>query len=131
MAGGMGTGSGRARSWRRPIRAALGAALLALVAGCGGDNDSPSAECRDAMQTAAAEEDMEKASPLISASLSACESADEWLAALEEYPAAMGHAEAAEVGDIDLRAACGHGRGTPVCEDAVEDGRLTRAQVQY
>ena len=91
----------------------------------------PSAECRDAMQTAAAEEDMEKGSPLISASLSACESGEEWLAALEEYPAAMGHAEGAEVGDIDLRAACGHARGTPVCEDAVEDGRLTRAQVQY
>jgi hypothetical protein len=111
-----------------------GLLAIVLVAGCGDDGDGGqpanpevSSECLEAMDTAAAELDPDRADPLIIETLSACSSADEWLAALEERPGAMGLTERATIDDGSLEVACfaDGAAGTPVCDDAEADGRLS------
>lgn len=110
-----------------------GLLAIVLVAGCGDDGDGGqpanpevSSECLEAMDTAAAELDPDRADPLIIDTLSACSSADEWLAAPEEDPGAMGLTARATISDVSLDVACAAdpAAGTPVCEDAEADGRL-------
>lgn len=78
--------------------------VILLTAGgitaCGESGDTtsgPSNECLSAMSAAADETDPELADPLIQESAYACESPEEWEAALEEYPGAMGLTEQADV----------------------------------
>jgi hypothetical protein len=84
----------------------------------------PSSGCRRAMEVAAAEPDPARADPLIRASLDACLTADEWLAALKEYPKAMGLTATADIGDRELQAACYGSERRAVCVDAQAGGRL-------
>jgi hypothetical protein len=124
------------------------AVLLLALAGCAGPTQSagsgsvtvtsavtsrsavvtmavtPSVGCRRALQMAAAEPDPARADPLIRASLDACRTADEWLAALSEYPIAMGLSGAADIDDRELKAACYGGEHRAVCMDAKATGRL-------
>lgn len=83
-----------------------------------------SKRCMRSMRRAANESDIEKADPLIVASLDACKSAAEWLTALRRHPAAMGLMAAVDVGETDLIAACGSNRRTAVCRDAAQRGQL-------
>jgi hypothetical protein len=107
--------------------AVLGAGL-ALSACSGADEaNEPSGECLDAMEMAAAETNVEAADPLIGDTLSACSSADEWLAALEEHPGAMGLTARAEIGNMDLEVVCWGNEGTPVCQDAIDTDRIETA----
>ncbi len=98
--------------------------MLLLVTACVGSEADTSAECLTAMEAAAAEPDSAKAKPLIVETLTVCPDADQWLAALREHPAAMGLNERAEIGPVDLLAACGSAPTTPVCTDARERGML-------
>lgn len=122
--------TGRVRAWTLVALVILVLIVLILVitrplGDAGGDSDSgPSAECLGAMETAAAELDSAAADPLIIATLSECGTADEWLAALEQHPGAMGLTERAEIGDFNLLAACVGQLETPVCADAAEKGRI-------
>lgn len=109
-------------------------AVAVLVAGpalpaCSGsdDADEPSDECLGAMETAATETDIEAADPLIVNTLSACSGANEWLAALEVHPGAMGLTERAEIGNLELEVVCWGHEDTPVCEDAIDAGRIEPA----
>jgi hypothetical protein len=107
--------------------AVLGAGL-ALPACSGSDEaNEPSDECLGAMETAAAETDIEAADPLIVDTLSACSGADEWLTALEAHPGAMGLTERAEIGNMDLEVACWGHEDTAVCQDAINAGRIEPA----
>ena len=83
-----------------------------------------SSGCRHALQVASAEPDPVRADPLIRASLDACSTADEWLAALREYPRAMGLTTTANITDLDLKAACYGSEQRAVCRDAQAGGRL-------
>jgi hypothetical protein len=112
---GQSTASSSVASSRPPV-ASTPAAVTTMVI--------PSGSCRHAMEVAAAEPDPAKADPLIRASLDACLSADEWLAALKEYPKAMGLATTADIGDRDLQAACYGSERRAVCVDAQAGGRL-------
>ncbi len=76
----------------------------------------------EAMATAAAERDSAAADPLIDATLYACSTVDEWLQALERYPAAMGATDKAELGELDVKVACYQKHEAPVCKDAVLRG---------
>lgn len=69
------------------------------------------------MAAAAAESDSAMADPLIRRTTFACNSADEWLGALREYPGALGIA-AEHVGPVDLQAVCPPESESPVCADA-------------
>jgi hypothetical protein len=110
----------------RKLVAAAAALLLGLSTnGCGGDDESVSATCDSAMRAAAAETDSRQANPLIIRTLSACGSADEWLAALEDHPAAIGLTERAKIDDVALESACPNQDAKPVCADAIEDGRIS------
>jgi hypothetical protein len=82
------------------------------------------ATCRIAMTTAADETDITAAEALVVATLDACQTADEWLAALREYPEALGLTEFAELTDLDLQTACYGNGATAVCADAARQGRL-------
>ena len=110
---------------RSTFRAVLTSVVVLAFGACSAGD--PSADCLRAMETAAAETDPERANPLIVETLSACASADEWLAALEAHPGAMGLTERAEIGNLDLEAACWRHEGTPVCADAIETGRIASA----
>jgi hypothetical protein len=111
---------------RHKLGTALTSVALLVVGAC--VTGDPSADCLRAMETAATETDPETANPLIVDTLSACVTADEWLAALEAHPAAMGMTETAEIGDLDLRVACWRNEDTPVCVDAIETGRIEPSQ---
>jgi len=92
------------------------------------DDVGASIQCRDSMREAADEPDPDAADPLIFATLSACSNADEWLAALREYPAAFGLTERAEIGALELQLACSYSDPatpeTSVCVDAVNRGLI-------
>ena len=98
--------------------AALAAVGVLILAGCGGSEPDVSAECLEAMRAAAGERDPERADPLIAASLDACKTAEEWLAALREHPAAMGLTERATIDDQSHELACYAFPDTAVCRDA-------------
>lgn len=98
-------------------------AVLSLSA-CGSDDAEASAACLDAMEAAAGEPDPVAAEPLLEDTLSACSTADEWLAALEQHPAAMAFTDDAEIDDTALQTPCHFYPDTPVCEDAAAAGRL-------
>ena len=85
---------------------------------------TPSSGCQQAMQAAAAEPDSARADPLIRATLDECSSADEWLAALNDYPGAMGLTAKADIGDRELQSACYGSEHRTVCLDAKASGRL-------
>lgn len=83
------------------------------------------AACEQSMRKAAAEPDASRADPLIAETLSACETADEWLSTLRDHPAAMGLAPDAEVGETELLAACTtSNEWRRVCRDAADRGLL-------
>lgn len=105
-------------------RIAIAGLLVIAACGDGESSSSVSIECDSAMRRAAAETDLEASDALIVATLNACSSADEWLAALREHPAAMGLTERATIGDIELQAACFGSEETRACRDAAADGRL-------
>lgn len=91
------------------------------------DLDSPDAgtsECVASMRTAANETDSAAANPLILATLTACETADIWLAVLADYPGVMGMQAGYTPAKIDLQAACRNTKDTPVCADAFKQGLL-------
>lgn len=116
-----------------PVAALL--AALALTA-CGGDEPevsaptptqtqtptavpverAPSTECLEAMSTAADEIDPVLADPLITETAYACETAEEWNAALQEYPGAMGLNERADLSG-SLEIVCFNSPDAPVCAD--------------
>lgn len=113
------------------MRSILAVALTAIVAlsGCG-TSDNPetpdttgspdpteASECLETMRLAADEIDPSKAVPLITETLDACKTADEWLAALEKYPAAMGLGPQDNVGDDSLAIACAPNQEAAVCKD--------------
>lgn len=103
--------------------AIIGASALLTVCVTVVAHVSVSEECDQAMRAAAAEPDLDRADPLIARTLNACSSVDEWLAALERHPAAMGLNHRAEIGDVDVLAACRPSdRDTPVCRDAADRG---------
>lgn len=101
--------------------------VASLLAACGGVDsiDAPSAECIELMHEA-------EAAPIVADrevqalvdSLTACETADQWLEGIRQVPGAMGLTERAEIGDLDLQVVCYGHEETPVCKDAAEDGRL-------
>lgn len=89
----------------------------------------PSIGCLDAMAVAADETDPSAADPLIVATLSACQTSDEWLAALREHPGALGLTDGAvgtnrESDDLSLQVVCYANADTPVCQDAADAGRV-------
>ncbi|NWN88171.1 MAG: hypothetical protein HLX51_06465 [Micrococcaceae bacterium] len=107
------------------LGASLAAGALLSLSACGSNDEAEaSAACLDSMQTAAAETDPVAADPLIIETLSACETADEWLAALDEHPGAMAYTDDAEIDDSALITPCYAQPDTPVCEDAEAQGRL-------
>lgn len=76
----------------------------------------PSAECLSAMSTAADEIDPVLADPLIAETAHACETAEEWEAALQEHPGAMGLNERADLsGALDI--VCYSFPEAPACAD--------------
>jgi hypothetical protein len=128
----------RAMNSRDRVTVAVIAAVIGFVALVsatdGGSDDAASgtpattsgisASCLDAMAAAAAEVDSTAADPLIRRTLSVCSDAVEWIAALQQHPAAMGLNARAAVNDLDVVAACGDDRSSPVCEDAARRGVL-------
>lgn len=85
---------------------------------------SASIGCLAAMKKAAAETDPDRADPLIDKTLSACESAEDWLIGLREYPGAMGLTERADLGSDPLEVPCYNRPKTPVCTDAKRQGLI-------
>lgn len=104
----------------------LPAQASAQAAAGGVVNVPVSPACDQAMAVAAAEPDGARADPLIVATLTACTAVDEWLSALRTHPAALGLTGPEYVSDLDLQAACGADRETPVCAQAAAMGRLGR-----
>jgi hypothetical protein len=112
---------------RRTIHVLGTLLLMAGFTACSGDETNAAAEgspCAITMQAASEEPDASKANSLIDVTLRECSSADEWLDTLRQYPAAVGASERAEISQLDLRWNCLHGEGTPVCEDAKEQGLI-------
>lgn len=77
----------------------------------------PSTECLSAMSTAADEIDPVLADPLITDTAYACETAEEWNAALQEYPGAMGLNERADLSG-SLEIVCFNSPDAPACAGA-------------
>lgn len=76
------------------------------------------------MSTAADEPDSTAAEPLITATLSECQSIDEWIGALRQFPAAMGLKDESFVDEISVQSACYGHESTPTCSDAAARGML-------
>lgn len=70
------------------------------------------------MKKTAAESDSDRAGPLIKNTLSVCQSAQDWLVALRQYPAAMGLTKRADLSSNTLETPCYSWPKTPVCNDA-------------
>lgn len=81
-----------------------------------------SAECSEASMLAAEEIGSEKAELLIQRTLEECESLDEWLSALEEYPGVMGMVDGYIPSVTEVQSACIFHSSTPVCRDAADRG---------
>lgn len=122
------------------IAVALLAAALTLV-GCGGDDDdddatadtnstttteAPSEDCLRLFRTADLTDNPEAYGPPLAESLTVCETVDQWITGLEEYPGALGITEARFIDPaVSLSASCGvDDFETPVCAEAVEDGLI-------
>ncbi len=100
-------------------------ALLFVLTACGeGDGGAPSAACVDSMETAAGEPDLEASNQLIVDTLDTCGGVDEWIAAVEQHPGALGLTERAEISDLNVQAACFGNEDTKVCRDAADQGIL-------
>ncbi|MDZ5077881.1 hypothetical protein [Nesterenkonia sp. HG001] len=93
----------------------LAAASLTACAGDESEDAGPSAECLDAMSAAADEPDPDAADPLIKDTAYACDSPEEWEAALAEYPGAMGLTERADVSG-SINTVCYSVPDAPACE---------------
>lgn len=76
----------------------------------------PSAECLSAMSTAADETDPVLADPLIQETAYTCETGEEWEAALQEHPGAMGLTEQADLSG-SLETVCFTVPDAPACAD--------------
>lgn len=96
---------------------AIVVAVSVVLAGCGTAGEDVSAECVESMRVAAAESDPSRADPLIGATLDACKTAEEWLAALREHPGAMGLTERATIDEATLEVPCWSFAETAVCRD--------------
>jgi len=77
---------------------------------------APSAECLEAMSTAADEIDPVLADPLIQETAYTCETGEEWEAALQEHPGAMGLTEQADLSG-SLEMVCFTVPDAPACAD--------------
>lgn len=86
-----------------------------LLSGCSSGVE-PSTACIEDMEEAATISDPAAADPVLVRTLASCETAEQWLEALRRNPGAMGLNERAEIGDLDLQAACFGHEDTPVCE---------------
>ncbi len=96
----------------------LCASLTACGSSDGEGNTGPTAACLASLKAA---DDLPidvNANAAIAESLSACQTADEWLSALRVHPGAMGMADPTKIGSLDLQVACNKNMSTPVCEDA-------------
>lgn len=82
----------------------------------------PSSQCMSAMETASAEKDPTGADPLITASLSACTTVDEWLSALEIEPGVMGMVDGTTPDLQSLQIVCHKAKAAAVCVDAARKG---------
>lgn len=102
----------------------LGAAILLsslLACSAAPTLEEPSQRCVELMaEAAAAPIIVDQEVPELVESLTACETADLWLAALRTEPAAMAHADASTVSDFDLAIVCDQHTDTPVCTDAAD-----------
>lgn len=85
-----------------------------------------SAACDAAMAKVAKEPNSTAAEPLLRATVRACATSDEWLAALRAHPAAMALAGPEYVSKLDLQVICrtGEAAAAPMCVDAKAKGRL-------
>lgn len=125
--------------------------MALLLAGCAGDDtagapapttDPPftapagfeepgsvavSPGCAAAMSAAADEPDIDAAEPLIAATTEVCDSADEWVEALRQYPGAFGLTDDAVITTLELQIVCFDNDvdpSSPVCTDADAQGYL-------
>lgn len=80
--------------------------------------------CRDTVKLAAAEPDSAAAEPLIAATLDACTSAGEWLAAARQDPGILGVRSAEFIEDSDIELVCLSYKNSAVCRDAGAKGLL-------
>lgn len=132
------------------LRLVVAALLAVALIGCSADGDDATLDtdppnplttdpaerrdvpvspaCSDAMATAAAEPDLERSTPLIKATLSACGSLDEWLTALRQHPAALALTGPEFVDGTEVQSSCGPPgapeRTTHVCSEAEQRGIL-------
>jgi hypothetical protein len=90
--------------------------------GVPGEEVTPSASCNDAAMAAARETDSARAEPLITATLDACVSVNEWMSALALYPGVMGMMDGYIPQLLDLQSACHGYIGAAVCRDALALG---------
>lgn len=80
--------------------------------------------CSSAMQLAAAETGYEESERLLIATLSTCDTAEEWMEQLKTYPGAIGVVDESAVNEDDFVLVCWDHSDTPVCKDAVATGRM-------
>lgn len=90
--------------------------------GVPGERVQVSAGCAEAAQAAADEPDVDRAEPLIAATLDACTSVSEWMSAIETYPGVMGMTEGYIPQLLDVQSACYSYPSTAVCTDATNLG---------
>lgn len=83
----------------------------------GGKRVEVSVECLSASKRAASEVDSEAAEKLIRRTLEACQSTNEWLSALAEYPGVMGMEDGYIPSATDIEVACMVHSDTAVCAD--------------
>lgn len=79
------------------------------------DDVQPSQQCLSAMEAAAGEPDAQAADSLLEKTAYACESGAAWVAALSEYPAAMGLTQRADF-SLSLDTICWAHPESPTCE---------------
>lgn len=84
-----------------------------------GERVEPSPACAASME--AADEDAQN-EVLLTRTLTDCESANEWLSALERNPGAMWLVGGTPIGKLDLQTACHTATTAPVCRDAASAG---------
>ena len=102
--------------------------LTSVLCACG-TADPEQRACAEAMQTAAAESDVDRAQPLLVRTAYACPTVDMWLEVLRAHPGAMGLNERAQIGELEVRSMCTTSntelRNSPMCQDAYTRGMAT------
>ena len=111
----------------------LGAVTSLALAGCSAPanevESSPAPtqanECKDAMFAAAAIPADQEADAELEATASACRTVDEWIEAVQEYPAAYGMNELTDADmPLYIQSLCYGLESTPMCVDAEANGYL-------